>query len=108
MDDGDAGGGERGGDGRGGGNRRARAHAGLGAAFEQHFTTEPELDPVAVAQAFGARGVRATSPAAAAAAVATALASPGVTVIHAPVSRTGAHDVRRAALESLQPHRGTP
>ena len=82
------------------------AAADLGAAFAEHFTTEPGLDPVAVATAFGARGVRASSPAAVAAAVATALATPGVTVIHAPVARSGAHDVRRAVLEALQPHRG--
>ncbi len=83
------------------------ARAELGAAFATHFTTPPELDPVAVAQALGARAVLARSPSAAAAAVATALATPGVTVIHAPVSRSGAHDVRRAALESLAT-RGTP
>ena len=84
------------------------ATAGLGAAFAEHFTTEPGIDPVAVAEVFGARGVRASSPAAVATAVAAALATPGVTVIHAPVSRSGAHDVRRDALESLQPHRGIP
>ena len=60
----------------------------------------PELDPAAVATALGAardhrglagrgrdRGRRARSR------------RRGVTVIHAPVTATGAHDVRRAALE---------
>ena len=79
------------------------AHAQLGAAFATHFTTAPELDPVAVAHAFGARGVLARSPGAVATAVAAALATPGATIIHAPVSASGAHDVRRAALESLAP-----
>lgn len=75
------------------------ARANLGTAFERHFTTAPELDPSAVASAFGARAVIADSPAAAARAVARALAMPGVTVIHAPVSVSGAHDVRRTAIE---------
>ncbi|MBA3465338.1 MAG: 2-succinyl-5-enolpyruvyl-6-hydroxy-3-cyclohexene-1-carboxylic-acid synthase [Deltaproteobacteria bacterium] len=75
------------------------AKAKLGAAFERHFITAPEIDPAVVAAALGARAVTATSPAAAATAVATALATFGVTVIHAPVSVSGAHDVRRNAIE---------
>ena len=75
------------------------ARADLGAAFERHFTTAPALDPSAVATAFGARALSAASPAAVASAVATALAMPGLTIIHAPVSVSGAHDVRRTALE---------
>ena len=35
-------------------------------------------------------------------AVGFALATPGLTVIHAPVSTSGAHDVRRTALESFR------
>ena len=70
-----------------------------GPAFERHFTTDPELDPTAVAQALGARAITAATPAAAASAVATALGDRGVTVIHAPVTPTGAHDVRRDVLE---------
>jgi 2-succinyl-5-enolpyruvyl-6-hydroxy-3-cyclohexene-1-carboxylate synthase len=76
----------------------ARASAG---AFEQHFLTAPAIDPVAVAAALGVRAVTASSPAAVADVVATALATPGPTVIHAPVTATGAHDVRRDALEVL-------
>jgi 2-succinyl-5-enolpyruvyl-6-hydroxy-3-cyclohexene-1-carboxylate synthase len=75
------------------------ARANLGAAFERHFTTTPELDPSAVATAFGARAITAASPAAVGTAVAAALATPGLTVIHAPVSASGAHDVRRTAIE---------
>jgi 2-succinyl-5-enolpyruvyl-6-hydroxy-3-cyclohexene-1-carboxylate synthase len=78
------------------------AKSGHVAAFEQHFLTAPELDPAAVALALGARAVTAASPSAVAAAVATALARPGVTVIHAPVCATGAQDVRRDALEFIQ------
>ncbi len=75
------------------------ARANLGAAFERHFVTAPELDPAAIATALGARALTAASPSAVATAVATALATPGVTVIHAPVSVSGAHDVRRTAIE---------
>jgi 2-succinyl-5-enolpyruvyl-6-hydroxy-3-cyclohexene-1-carboxylate synthase len=77
----------------------ARAQHALGAAFERHWTTAPEIDPAAVAAALGARATTAVSPAAAATAIARALDTAGVTVIHAPVSASGAHDVRRAALE---------
>jgi len=77
------------------------ARASLGAAFERHFLTRPGIDPVAVAAALGARGVTATTPAAAASAVATALAADEVTVIHAPVSVSGAHDVRTNAMGDL-------
>ncbi len=75
------------------------------ALVARHFTTAPELDPVAIAIALGARGVLAQTPGAVAAAVATALATGGVTVIHAPVTASGAHDVRRTAVEHLL---GTP
>jgi len=77
------------------------ARANLGAAFERHFVTAPELDPSAVALALGANALTAASPAAIGTAVATALASRGVTVIHAPVSVSGAHDVRRTAIEAF-------
>ncbi|NVB83848.1 MAG: 2-succinyl-5-enolpyruvyl-6-hydroxy-3-cyclohexene-1-carboxylic-acid synthase [Kofleriaceae bacterium] len=72
-----------------------------GAAFDKHFTTAPGIDPAAVALALGARAVSATSPAAVASAVTAALASTGPTVIHAPVTATGAQDVRRDALDLL-------
>jgi 2-succinyl-5-enolpyruvyl-6-hydroxy-3-cyclohexene-1-carboxylate synthase len=72
-------------------------------AFERHWITAPDVDPVAVAVALGARATTAASPAAAATAIAGALETPGVTVIHAPVSASGAHDVRRAALERFDP-----
>ena len=75
------------------------ARAGIGAAFERHFITAPDLDPSAVAVALGANALTAASPAAIATAVASALATRGVTVIHAPVSTSGAHDVRRTAIE---------
>jgi len=89
-------------------NRGGQIFAGLpfaraqpGAAFERHWITAPEIDPAAVATALGIRAVTATSPAAAATAIAAALASPGVTLIHAPVTVSGAHDVRRTALEGF-------
>jgi 2-succinyl-5-enolpyruvyl-6-hydroxy-3-cyclohexene-1-carboxylate synthase len=74
----------------------ARAHQ--GAAFDRHWVTAPEIDPAAVAAALGARATTAASPAAAAAAIRQALETAGVTVIHALVTASGAHDVRRAAL----------
>jgi 2-succinyl-5-enolpyruvyl-6-hydroxy-3-cyclohexene-1-carboxylate synthase len=80
----------------------ARAHQ--GAAFERHWLTAPEIDPAAVAAALGARATTAVSPAAAATAIAGALETPGTTVIHAPVSASGAHDVRRAALDDTAAH----
>lgn len=91
-------------------NRGGQIFAGLPLAgagvsrecFAQHWTTAPELDPVAVATAFGVRAVAARSPVAVGAAVATALANPGVTVIHAPVTERGAHDVRVFALEQIE------
>ncbi len=76
------------------------AHTPLeGDAFARHWTTAPDVDPVAVATALGARAVLASSPAAVGAAVAAALATPGTTVIHAPVAATGARDLRRTAHE---------
>ncbi|MDQ3334005.1 MAG: 2-succinyl-5-enolpyruvyl-6-hydroxy-3-cyclohexene-1-carboxylic-acid synthase [Myxococcota bacterium] len=75
------------------------AKAELGGAFAEHWLTAPNVDPAAVANALGIRSVTASSPSAAASAVSTALAESGVTVIHAPVSMSGAHDVRRTAIE---------
>ncbi|MDB4961699.1 MAG: 2-succinyl-6-hydroxy-2,4-cyclohexadiene-carboxylic acid synthase/2-oxoglutarate decarboxylase [Myxococcales bacterium] len=83
------------------------ARASLGAAFERHFVTAPEIDPSAVALALGANALTAASPAAVGSAVTRALATPGVTVIHAPVSVSGAHDVRRTALELYAAPRST-
>jgi len=50
------------------------ADAGLGAAFDRHWLTPPGVDPVAIATALGIR-----------------------TLIHIPVSATGARDVRQLA-----------
>ncbi|HEY3806392.1 MAG TPA: 2-succinyl-5-enolpyruvyl-6-hydroxy-3-cyclohexene-1-carboxylic-acid synthase [Kofleriaceae bacterium] len=67
--------------------------------FERHWLAAPGVDPVAVAAALGVRACRAETPSAIAAAVAAALAAPGPTVVHAPVSPTGARDVRTTAIE---------
>jgi 2-succinyl-5-enolpyruvyl-6-hydroxy-3-cyclohexene-1-carboxylate synthase len=72
-----------------------------GVSLERHWTTPPAIDPAAVATALGARAFTAASPAAVATAVTQALATPGLTVIHAPVTAAGAHDVRRTALELM-------
>jgi 2-succinyl-5-enolpyruvyl-6-hydroxy-3-cyclohexene-1-carboxylate synthase len=77
------------------------ARANSAGAFEQHFLTAPAIDPAAVAAALGVRAITAASPAAIADVLASALATPGPTVIHAPVTATGAHDVRRDAIELL-------
>ncbi|HEX4455829.1 MAG TPA: 2-succinyl-5-enolpyruvyl-6-hydroxy-3-cyclohexene-1-carboxylic-acid synthase [Kofleriaceae bacterium] len=70
--------------------------------FARHWLTAPELDPVAIARAFGVAAIRAESPSAIAAAVAEAHAGgPRVTVIHAPVSPTGARDLRATAIATL-------
>jgi len=69
--------------------------------LDEHFLTPPAIDPVAVATALGLRSAVAVSPAALADVLATALSMRGPTVIHAPVTATGAHDVRRDALELL-------
>ncbi len=69
------------------------------ATYARCFTTPPELDPVAVATAFGARATRADTPEAIAAAVRAALRERGATIIHAPVTPSGAHDVKRTARE---------
>jgi 2-succinyl-5-enolpyruvyl-6-hydroxy-3-cyclohexene-1-carboxylate synthase len=74
------------------------ARAELGTAFAEHWVTAPGVDPAAVASALGLHAVTAGSPSEAARAVEAALAD-GVTVIHAPVSVSGAHDVRRTAIE---------
>jgi 2-succinyl-5-enolpyruvyl-6-hydroxy-3-cyclohexene-1-carboxylate synthase len=79
-------------------------------AIAEHWLTAPELDPAAVATAMGVRAITAASPEAIGAAIADALGSRTiakadagfVTVIHAPVSSTGAHDVRRAAIELME------
>ncbi len=71
------------------------------AAFDAHFLTPPAIDPVAVATALGVRALAAPSPVAVSSALAAALATRGPTLIHAPVTATGAHDVRRDALELL-------
>jgi hypothetical protein len=57
-------------------------------------TTRVEL---VVAAAFDGRAARATTPAAVGDAIMAALAIPGPTVIHAPCTASGAHDVRRLA-----------
>ena len=77
------------------------ATAGLGDAYAACFTTPPRLDIAAVAAAFGARAIVAATPALVGDAVATALATPQLTVIHAPVAPTGAADVKRTALDLL-------
>jgi 2-succinyl-5-enolpyruvyl-6-hydroxy-3-cyclohexene-1-carboxylate synthase len=82
------------------------ARAGLGAAFDEHWLAAPGIDPAAIARALGLPAVTAPSAAAAGAAVAAALAAPGATVIHAPVTPSGARDVRRAAIELCA--RGAP
>lgn len=81
------------------------AKAGIDASVvEEHWLTAPGIDPAAVATAMGLRAHTAASPAAIASTIADALAEPGVTVIHAPVSASGAHDVRRAAMERMEHH----
>jgi 2-succinyl-5-enolpyruvyl-6-hydroxy-3-cyclohexene-1-carboxylate synthase len=77
------------------------ARLGPAAQLQQHWHTPPALDPAAVAAAFGLRAITAPTPAAVASAIASALATRGPTVIHAPVAQTGAQDVRRDALEYL-------
>ncbi len=74
------------------------AKADLGAAFAEHWLTPPAIDPAAIATTLGAHGVTARNPAEVRAAVSEALATRRVTVIHAPVSPTGARDVRRDAM----------
>ncbi|MEO8846953.1 MAG: 2-succinyl-5-enolpyruvyl-6-hydroxy-3-cyclohexene-1-carboxylic-acid synthase [Kofleriaceae bacterium] len=69
--------------------------------FEAHFVTRPEIDVLAVAAALHLRAVSATTPTAVARCVATALAEPGTTIIHAPVAETGAREVRAAVLAHL-------
>lgn len=76
--------------------------------FEAHFVTRPDIDVVAVAAALGLRAVSATTPTAVARRVATALAEPGATIIHAPVTETGARDFRAAVLAHLARDEGAP
>lgn len=76
------------------------------ATFERYFAMAPGVDPTAVATSLGIRAITATTPEAAFAAVTAALATPGPTVIHAPVTATGASDFRRSAIElALRPTR---
>ncbi len=77
------------------------ARAPIGDALTRHFVTPPGIDPACVAAAFGVASITASSDRAIASAVAVALRGPHAraTVIHAPVSASGAHHVRRAALE---------
>ncbi|HEX4419215.1 MAG TPA: 2-succinyl-5-enolpyruvyl-6-hydroxy-3-cyclohexene-1-carboxylic-acid synthase [Kofleriaceae bacterium] len=79
------------------------ARASQGAAFERHWITEPDVDVVAVARALGhPRAFSVTSAYEAAVSVAQVLAPgaiPGPSILHAPVTTSGAHDVRRAALD---------
>ena len=82
------------------------ARAGLGAAFDEHWLAAPGVDPAAVARALGLRATTVLSAPTVAAVVADALATPGVTVIHTPVTPSGARDVRRAAIELCA--RGAP
>ncbi|HEY0194641.1 MAG TPA: 2-succinyl-5-enolpyruvyl-6-hydroxy-3-cyclohexene-1-carboxylic-acid synthase [Kofleriaceae bacterium] len=76
------------------------------AAFERHWTTVPDVDPVAVAAALGHRATLAATPAAVAAAITAAFSTSGTSLIHAPVSPSGAHSVRSAALAGFDAHRG--
>lgn len=69
--------------------------------FAQHWTTAPEVDVVAVARALGLAALPA-SPETIGYDVTTALSST-VTVIHAPVSPTGAREVRARAIELSAP-----
>ncbi|HEY0252870.1 MAG TPA: thiamine pyrophosphate-dependent enzyme, partial [Kofleriaceae bacterium] len=63
------------------------------------FVTAPELDPVAIARAIGVRAVLSTDVAAE---IATALTTPGSTVIHARVASHGARDFRASVLHHLE------
>ncbi len=78
------------------------AKADLGDAFAKHWTTEPQIDVVAVARALGLAAVPASRETISYD-VATAITTPGVTVIHAAVSPTGARDVRARAIELSAP-----
>ena len=69
--------------------------------FEAHFVTDPDIDIVAVATALHIRAVSAPTPTTVARAVSTALAEPGVTVIHAIVAKAGARNFRSAVLAQL-------
>ncbi|MFN0247277.1 MAG: 2-succinyl-5-enolpyruvyl-6-hydroxy-3-cyclohexene-1-carboxylic-acid synthase [Kofleriaceae bacterium] len=95
------------------------AKAGIDASVvAEHWLTAPELDPAAVATAMGLRAITTASAAAITTAIADALSvSPAaatadamarVTVIHAPVSATGAHDVRRAAIALMEKSHAQP
>jgi 2-succinyl-5-enolpyruvyl-6-hydroxy-3-cyclohexene-1-carboxylate synthase len=70
-------------------------------AFDRLWRTAPGLDPVALAHAYGVRGVRAADAAAVHAATAAALERPGATVIHAPVTADSAQSFRRAVVAAL-------
>lgn len=68
-------------------------------AFGRYFATPPGIDPAAVASALGLRAATAATPADVTAAVVAAFGGRSPMIIHAPVTPTGAHDVRRTALE---------
>lgn len=78
------------------------AKAELGDAFAKHWTTAPGVDVVAIARALGLTAMPA-SPETIGYDVATAISSDTVTVIHAPVSPTGAREVRARAIELAKP-----
>jgi 2-succinyl-5-enolpyruvyl-6-hydroxy-3-cyclohexene-1-carboxylate synthase len=77
------------------------ATSGSPEVIEAHFVTRPEVDVLAVAAALHLRAVSAATPTAVARSVATALAEPGVTIIHALVDETGARDFRASVLAQL-------
>ncbi|HTE51589.1 MAG TPA: 2-succinyl-5-enolpyruvyl-6-hydroxy-3-cyclohexene-1-carboxylic-acid synthase [Kofleriaceae bacterium] len=70
-------------------------------ALERFYLTAPQIDLGAAAAAFGVAYRRATDPTGLTEAVRAALASPGATLIHAPVAPHSARDVERAALALL-------
>ncbi len=83
------------------------ASAPLTAHLERFWLTPPAVDMAAAAAAYGVPAVTADTPAALAAAVTTALARPGCTVIRAPIDPSPAADhqllaATRAALADLE------
>ena len=70
-------------------------------ALDRFFLTAPDLDVAAAAAAFGLPCRRVADAEALAAAVRSALAGDGATVIHAAVAPHSARDVERAALALL-------
>ncbi len=88
------------------------AKAGIDASVvAEHWLTEPGIDPAAVATAVGLRAKTVASADAVAAALEHAMRTDDdahVTVIHAPVSATGAHDVRRFAIALMEEQHDQP